>query len=779
MKMAMNKKDLTETDICTKYITPAIKKAGWDDKQQIRQEVQFTDGRIIIKGDSHVRGEKKKADYVLYYQSNIPIAVVEAKKNTLAMGAGMQQALEYAQILDIPFVYSSNGDGFIEHDKTGRTKTAEKELSLDEFPSPEDLWKRYKAWKGLTPKTEKIVTQEYHVDAKTHKPRYYQSIAINRTVEAIAKGKDRILLVLATGTGKTYVASQIVYKLLKQKAKRRILYLTDRNILADQPRINDFKHFKGIMTKITKRKVDKSFELYFALYQGLSGEEEKSNIYKQFSPNFFDLVIVDECHRGSVKADSAWRDVLTYFKKATHIGMTATPKETKKLSNIDYFGKPIYTYSLKQGIDDGFLAPYRVVRIDLDKDLEGWRPVRDKKDKYGNPIPDRIYNSKDFEREMVLTRRTELVAEKITEFLKNTNRYAKTIVFCVDIEHAERMRYALCNENSDICSKNPRYVVKITGDDVAGKKELDPFIDPSSKYPVIATTSKLLNTGVDAQTCQLIVLDSNIASMTEFKQIIGRGTRIREDYGKFFFTIIDFRKVTNLFADPDFDGDPVQIYEPKSGEEIKPPIIDAHLGTTIPDISISEEQDKPRKYYVSDVEVKVINERVQYYDKDGKLITESLKDYTRKSLTAEYSSLDKFIKKWRSTKNKSILLNELRKQGILVDELRQEVGKEYDDFDLICHVAYDQKPLTRKERANKVRKRNYFTKYGDTARKVISALLDKYADEGIENIEDMRILSVNPFTSIGTPIEILHAFGNKKAYLEALNEVEQQIYGEE
>jgi len=774
----MNKKDLTERDICTKFITPAVARAGWDKNDQIREEKFFTDGRIIIRGNKSVRGDRKKADYILYYKPNIPIAVIEAKDNNHSIGAGMQQALDYGAILDIPFVYSSNGDGFIEHDSTGQGKTAERELSLDAFPQPEELWNRYKRWKGITPAQEPIITQEYHADAWTKKPRYYQEIAINRTIEAIVKGQKRILLVLATGTGKTYVASQIAWRLWKSKAKRRVLYLTDRNILADQPRNNDFKHFKGAMTKVTHRKVDKSYELYFALYQGISGEEEAQNIYKQFSPDFFDLVIVDECHRGSAATNSAWRKVLKYFNKATQIGMTATPRETKTISNIEYFGEPIYTYSLKQGIDDGFLAPYRVIRISIDRDVEGWRPVRGQKDKYGNPIPDRVFNTKDFDREIVLYRRTEVVAEKVTEFLKNTNRYSKAIVFCIDIEHAERMRQTLCNENSDICAKNPRYVVKITGDDLAGKKELDNFIDPASKYPVIATTSKLLNTGVDAQTCQLIVLDSNIESMTEFKQIIGRGTRVREDYGKYFFTIMDFRNVTRLFADPDFDGEPLQVYEPESDQEVKPPEIRQELPIGKPDISIKEVEDKPRKYYINNVEVKVLHERVQYYDKAGKLITESLKDYTRKALQKNYATLKDFLKEWRKTARKAALIEELRNQGVLIDELKQEVGKDFDDFDLICHVAYDMKPFTRRERAKKVRKRDYFTKYGEKARKVIDALLDKYADEGIENIEDVHILAVTPFTSIGTPIEIFRAFGGKKAYLEALKDLEEQLYVE-
>ncbi len=562
----MSKKSLSEADICTKYITPAILNAGWDLKNQIRQEVYFTNGRIIIKGDKIERGDRKRADYILYYKGNIPIAIVEAKDNNKSISAGMQQALEYSQILDIPFIYSSNGDGFVEHDSTGKAKEVETEFSLENFPSPQMLWTRYKEWKGISEDIEKIVTEDYYVGVK--KPRYYQEVAVNRTVEAISKGQNRILLVMATGTGKTYVASQIINKLWKSRVKKRILFLADRNILINQSRNNDFKQFKGAMTKITNRKIDTSYEIYLALYQAVTGEEEWRNIYKQFSEDFFDLVIVDECHRGSAAADSAWREILEYFKSATQIGMTATPREDKEVSNIDYFGEPIYTYSLKQGIEDGFLAPYKVIRISIDRDVEGYRPEKGKLDIYGNVVPDKIYGIKQFDRELVIDARTKLVAQKVTAFLTKTNRFDKTIAFCVDIEHAERMRRALSNENKDLVTSNPKYIMRITGDEETGKRELDNFIDPSSKYPVIVTTSKLLNTGVDVQTCKLIVLDSNIQSMTEFKQIIGRGTRIREDYGKFFFTIMDFRQVTNLFADPDFDGEPVQSIEFRGDEVI-------------------------------------------------------------------------------------------------------------------------------------------------------------------------------------------------------------------
>jgi type I restriction enzyme, R subunit len=771
----MDKRSLSETDICTKLITPAIQKAGW---KLFRQEKYFTDGRVIVKGNKSERGEAKKADYILYYKGNIPLAIIEAKKNTLPISAGIQQALDYGEILDIPFVYSSNGDGFIEHDRTGKSKQVEREFALNQFPSPNELWSRYKKWKGITEKQEMPMIEEYYA-GKT--PRYYQEIAINRAVEAVSKGQDRILLVMATGTGKTYVASQIIHKLLKSKTRKRVLFLTDRDVLLTQPSNNDFKIFKKFMTRITNRKVDTSYEVYLALYQAVTGDEDWRNIYKQFSKEFFDLIIVDECHRGSAAANSAWRAVLEYFPKATQIGLTATPKEDKDVSNMHYFGKPVYVYSLKQGIQDGFLAPYKVIRISIDKDVEGYRPEKGKLDKYGNEIPDRIYNSKDFDRDLVIDPRTNLVAKKISEYLKKTNRFDKTIVFCIDIEHALRMRKALCNQNKDLVTKNSKYVVKITGEDPLGRRELDNFIDPSSKYPVIATTSKMLTTGVDAQTCKLIVLESNINSMTEFKQIIGRGTRIRKDYDKTFFTIMDFRQVTKLFADPDFDGEPVQCEEFNADEQIiisEPSQVDKVYDSVQEQVYLLRESpDQPRKYYVKDVEVRVLNEQVQIFDSKGKLITESLKDYTRKNVDKEFSSLDNFLHKWKKSKRKSVLIKEMVEHGILLHELKEDVGKDLDEFDLICHVAFDQKPLTRKERANNVRKKDYFNKYGEKAREVISALLDKYADEGIENIESMKILKVNPFRKFGTPIEIVSFFGGKNKYLEALDELEDQIYG--
>ncbi len=687
--------------------------------------------------------------------------------------------MEYAEILDLPFAYSSNGNGLIEHDKT---TGKERELALHEFPTPDELWKRLTTSKGINSDQEKIITQDYYYETGGKIPRYYQRVAINRTVEAIIKGQNQILLVMATGTGKTYVAFQIIWRLWKARTKKRILYLADRNILIDQTIVNDFKPFGDKMTKIKKRQADKSYEIYMALYQGVSGTEEYQNIYKQFSRNFFDLIIVDECHRGSAAEDSAWREILEYYSSATQIGMTATPKETKYISNIHYFGDPVYTYSLKQGIEDGFLAPYKVIRIAMDKDA-GWRPEDGKVDKYGYEIPDQIYNMKDYDHNLVLENRTERVAEKVSEFLKKTNRFDKTIIFCQDIDHAERMRKAIVNENNDEITKNHKYVMRITGDNDIGKMELDNFITPESRYPVIATTSKLLSTGVDAQTCKLIVLDKNINSMTEFKQIIGRGTRINEEFNKYYFTIMDFRQATNNFAEPTFDGEPVQIYEPGENDPIEPPgsqydeIIEKDddeeilVGPELP-----EPPEHRHKYYVDDVAVYVIGERIQYYGDDGKLITESLRDFTKKRVLKEYASLDDFLRWWKASEKKQAVIEELVKQGILLYELQEEVGKDFDPFDLICHVAFDQPSLTRRERANNVKKKNYFTKYGDNAKIVLNALLDKYADEGIENLESTEILRIKPFNQFGSPVEIIKSFGGKEQYLEAVKELEKQIY---
>jgi len=795
----MDKKDLSERDIITKFLIPGIQKAGWDIKTQIREEVFFTDGRIFVKGQKTVRGERKRADVILYYKPNIPIAIIEAKDNKHSIGAGMQQGLDYAAILDIPIVFSSNGDGFLEHDSTLSSGRIERTLDLDNFPSPEELWEKYKKFKGIkTHAQETIISHDYFFDGSGRSPRYYQQVAINRTVEAVAKGQDRVLLVMATGTGKTYTAFQIIYRLWKSGTKKRILFLADRNALIDQTKRGDFKHFKDKMTVIRKKVIDKAFEIYLALYQGLTNYDEDNDAYREFSPDFFDLIVIDECHRGSAAADSAWRTILDYFKSATHVGLTATPKETNEVSNIQYFGDPIYTYSLKQGIEDGFLAPYRVIRVGLNVDLEGWRPDSEVRDTEGNPIDDRVYNTKDFDRTLVIDDRTKAVAKKVTQYLKNTDPYDKTIVFCIDIEHAERMRQALANENPDEVQKSHKYVMRITGDDDIGKRELDNFINPEEVYPVIATTSKLMTTGVDAQTCKLIVLESNIGSMTEFKQIIGRGTRINEEYGKRFFTIMDFRNVTDLFADPTFDGDPVKIIDgddwlPSNDDsDDEEPIIDPATGDEVvfdPDEDSESIPEKPviidggditdgpkGKIYVAGVDVSILHERVQHLDTQGKLITESLYDYTRRTLLNEFRSLDDFLSRWNQADKKKAIMEEMEKHGIILENLIDETKKELDLFDLICHVAWDRPALTRRERANQVKKRNYFTKYGDKAKEILKALLEKYATEGIENIEELTILKVDPLNKLGTPPEIINAFGGKDSYLKALKELELEIY---
>ncbi len=792
----IDKKKLSERDICTKYITPALENAGWDKHLQIQEEVSFTDGKIYVRGKFTARGQRKRADYILYYKPNIPIAIIEAKDNNHSVRAGIQQGLDYARILDIPCVFSSNGDGFLFHDRTATDGNIEKEIGLNEFPTPEELWEKYKQYKGITtPDAEKIASQDYFFDGSGRRPRYYQQIAVNRAVEAIANGQNRILLVMATGTGKTYTAFQIIHRLWKSGAKKRILFLADRNALIDQTKRGDFKHFKDKMTVVKHRQIDKSFEFYLALYQGLSGNDESANVYRQFSREFFDLIVIDECHRGSAKEDSSWREILNYFKTATHIGLTATPKETNEASNIEYFGDPIYSYSLRQGIDDGFLAPYRVIRIALNVDAEGWRPEQGQTDVNGNEIEDRIYNRRDFDKNLVIEERTDLVAKKLSEFLKGYDRFAKSIVFCVDIDHAERMRTALAKQNPDLVAENYKYIMQITGDNDEGKRELDNFINPEEKYPVIATTSELMTTGVDAQTCKVIVLDANINSMTKFKQIIGRGTRINEEYGKLYFTILDFRNATDLFADPDFDGDPIRIKhvsedtdlvdiidEEETNEE---PIIDEETGEeiileppVIPEPPIIVDPPTPReKVVVNGVDVSVLISRELHFDQHGKPITTSLKDHTREIIQGQFASLDEFLNKWNTTERKEAIIAELIEQGVMVEALYEAVDKQVDLFDLICHVAYDQPPMTRKERANNVKKRNYFTKYGDQARNVLEALLDKYADEGIENMESMEVLQVKPLSDFGSTLEIVNGiFGSREKYLQAIKDLENELY---
>ena len=789
----MGKSHLSEEDIKLRYITPAIQNAGWENKQ-IRMEYAFTAGRIILRGNITARGRKKSADYLLSYKNNFPLAIVEAKDNTQPVGAGLQQAIDYAKALDVPYVYASNGDGFVEQNLiTGEAK----ELKLEEFPSPEALFQRYRIDKGIDEAEEKVMLEPYYYIPNYKTPRYYQRVAINRAVDAVAKGQNRVLVVSATGTGKTYMTFQMIYRLWKSGLKKKILFLADRNVLIDQTMTGDFKPFSGKMTKVQNRNLDSSYEIYLALYQQLVGDDGEE-AYRQFQPNFFDLIVIDECHRGSAKEESAWRKVLDYFTEATHIGCTATPIETKEASSFTYFGEPIYEYSLKQGIDDGFLAPYKVIRIGLDKDLEGYRPEAGKVDKFGYEIEDREYNAKDYDRNLVIDDRTRVVASKITEFLKKTDRFSKTIVFCVDIEHAERMRQALINENKDLYAENDRYIMRITGDNDIGKAQLENFIDEESTYPVIAVTSKLMTTGVDAKMCKLIVLENNINSMTEFKQIIGRGTRLLEDYGKTYFTIMDFRNASRLFADPDFDGKPEVVIDLGGDDPVdepETPIDEGEEGTgedtgtdgvkedggeyetgDIPPFD-EEGEDKPRKYYVGDVTVRVLSERVQYLDKDGKLITESLIDYTKKNILQQYSRLDEFLRTWTEAEKKQAIIDELQDDGVLLEAVREELGKtELDDFDLICHIAYDKAPLTKKERAENVKKRHYLYKYSDVAKEVIEALLDKYANDGIKEIEDTKVLQLKEFAKIGSPMKIVKAFGGKEAYLKAVQELENEIY---
>ena len=800
----MDKSKLTETDIITKYILPALAKAGWDNMTQIRQEVKLRDGKVIVRGQMGMRQTVKSADIVLYYKMGMPLAVIEAKANKHDLGKGMQQGLDYAGLLDVPFAFSTNGDAFIFHDKTvAEGEPIESEITLDEFPSPSQLWQKFAAWRGYTSAQIPLVTQDYHDDGSDKTPRYYQLQAINKTIEAIAREQNRILLVMATGTGKTYTAFQIIWRLWKARKKKRILFLADRNILVDQTRTNDFQPFGQAMTKITGRSLDPAYEIHLALYQALTGPEEYQKAFKQVDPNFFDLIVIDECHRGSAAEDSAWREILDYFSSATQIGLTATPKETDEVSNTDYFGEPVYTYSLKEGIEDGFLAPYKVVRVDLDIDALGWRPTEGQVDKYGELIEDRIYNIKDFDRTLVIDERTELVAKTLSSYLQRTDPMAKTIVFCNDINHAERMRRALINLNPEQVKKNEKYVMKITGDDEAGKAQLDNFINPKQAYPVIATTSELMTTGVDAKTCKLIVLDQNIQSMTKFKQIIGRGTRIDDRYNKLWFTILDFKKATELFADPNFDGIPEKVIVkiPEEINDLENTDLDEELSedaNTEHDLSESTaanyqaEQDNAKnfaadegfndenkyvKYHIAGVEVKKIAERVQYYGANGKLVTESFKDYTKKAILEQYASLDAFVTSWKEAERKQTIIDELERHGVIWKALEQDVSKDMGAFDLICHIAFDQPALTRKERADKVKKRNYFSKYSETAQQVLNALLDKYADLGISEIESKDALKVTPFREMGRPLEIVkNAFGSKAEYDQAIKELENALY---
>ena len=815
----MTNASLSERDICTKFITPALASAGWDVATQIREEVSFTKGRIIVRGKLVTRGKGKRADYVLYYKPNIPIALIEAKDGGHSVGDGIQQALDYAETLDIPYVFSSNGTGFVFHDRTGVSAEKESNLGLGAFPSPADLWARYAAWKGLSDDAQQIVLQDYFDDGGGKSPRYYQVNAVNAAIEAIAQGRNRVLLVMATGTGKTYTAFQIIWRLWKAKRKKRILFLADRNVLVDQTMVNDFRPFGPAMAKLSaksktierndgsvvdlttaigpKRRIDTSYEIYLGLYQAITGPEEIKKLYKGFSPDFFDLIVIDECHRGSAADDSAWREILDYFSASTQIGLTATPKETEYASNSHYFGEPVYSYSLKQGIRDGFLAPYKVIKVHIDRDVEGYRPEKGTTDRDGEEVEDRIYNAKDFDRTLVLDERTKLVAARVTEFLKESgDRFQKTIVFCVDEEHAARMRQALINANKDLVDENARYVMRITGSDQEGQAQLGNFIDPESRYPVIVTTSRLLSTGVDAQTCRLIVLDRPVGSMTEFKQIVGRGTRVHEETGKFYFTLMDFRGATNHFADPDFDGEPVQIYEPGEYDPITPPDDVADAGgegeDAIPPVPGADEVvvdrpditfpsgvgEKQKKVYVDGVAVAVVSERIEYMDANGKLVTESLRDFTRNTLRKRYVSLEAFLRRWNEADRKQVILDELAEEGLPLDVLIDEAGKDLDPFDLICHVAFDRPALTRRERADSVRKRDVFTRYGDKARAVLEALLAKYEDEGMLNLDDPQVLRIAPFDRMGTAMQLVKAFGSRPDYERAVHDLQTELYKE-
>ena len=800
----MDKRHFSERDICTKFVTPALHRAGWDDMRQIREEVTFTKGRITVRGKLVARGEGKRADYILYYKPNIPIAVIEAKDNNHSVGDGMQQALDYAETLSIPFAFATNGDGFVFHDRTGLAAQRETNLGLDTFPGPGELWSRYSAWKGLTPETESVVLQDYHDDGAGKTPRYYQISAVNASVEAIATGRNRVLLVMATGTGKTYTAFQIIWRLWKAGRCRRILFLADRNVLVDQTMVNDFRPFGGAMAKLSAmaktirrggdgvHRIDTAYEVYLGLYQAITGPADHQKIYREFSPGFFDLIVIDECHRGSAADDSAWREILEYFDSATQIGLTATPKETRYVSNAAYFGEPVYTYSLKQGIHDGFLAPYKVVKVHIDRDVEGYRPEKGQLDRDGEEVEDRIYNATDFDRTLVIDGRTQLVAEKITAYLKESgDRFQKAIMFCVDQEHAARMRQALVNENADLVDQNRRYVTRITGGDPEGIAELGNFIDPESRHPVLVTTSRLLSTGVDAQTCRLIVLERTVGSMTEFKQIVGRGARVHEDTGKLYFTLIDFRSATSHFADPEFDGEPMQVYEPKEGDSIDPPdlpddseINDLPAGYSVGDdvndidISLSPSDSQRRKIYVDGIDARVVAECIEYLDENGKLVTKSLRDFTRKALRRHFASLDDFLLRWNAADRKQAIIDEMAAEGLPMTAIMEELGRDLDAFDLICHVAFDAKPLTRRERAENVRKRNVFAKYGEKARAVLAALLDKYADEGVLNLDDANVLRIPPIDSLGTPLELVRAFGGKPAFQRAVHDLQTALYKE-
>lgn len=767
-------KELSEEDIKIKYITPAIHKSNWDIQTQVRCEYYYTAGKMNVRENVATRGKRKFVDYLLSYKSNLPIAIIEAKDNNVTEAHGIQQAIGYAVDLDIPFAYSSNGSKFYEHDRlTGK----ERELSMEEFPTPEELWNRYVEEKELTEEQLKVITEPYYFMSAYKTPRYYQRIAINKTVEAIAKGQKRILLVMATGTGKTFTAFQIIHRLYKSGSKKKILYLADRNILIDQTMQNDFKPFQKVMTKVENRNMDSSYEIYMSLYHQLRSSE--AQIYKQFKPDFFDLIIVDECHRSSARDDSNWHEILTYFNSATQIGMTATPKETNDVSNINYFGEPIYTYSLKDGIEDGFLAPYKVIKVSLDKDLEGYRPEKGKLDEDGYEVEDKEYTVHDFDRTIVIDERTQVVAKRITEYLKATDRYSRTIVFCVDTEHALRMRNALANENADMMQQNPNYVVRITSNDMEGKNKLDDFIDANTIYPVIATTSKLLSTGVDTKTVKLIALDEDIQSMTEFKQIIGRGTRLYESKGKEYFTIMDFRNNSEKFADPNFNG-PAEMVLDVDGGDGKVPKTPKSFGieNDKPNLPISGDVDDEgfKKVYINGVDVSILNETIKYYDVDGKLITESIMEYSEKNLKRMYSNYEGFEQEWLRADSKKEFIEFLLGEGVMVDALFDKVNDNVDIFDLLSNVAFDKEVVPKEERVEKVKESKEISQYTESQKNVIDEILNVYQNKGVLELENIRLLEVKNFNKFGGLVPIVNLFGGKEKYLNMINNVKRLLY---
>lgn len=767
-------KELSEEDIKIKYITPAIQKSNWDIQTQVRCEYYYTAGKMNVRENVATRGKRKFVDYLLSYKSNLPIAIIEAKDNNVTEAHGIQQAIGYAVDLDIPFAYSSNGSKFYEHDRlTGK----ERELSMEEFPTPEELWNRYVEEKELTEEQLKVITEPYYFMSAYKTPRYYQRIAINKTVEAIAKGQKRILLVMATGTGKTFTAFQIIHRLYKSGSKKKILYLADRNILIDQTMQNDFKPFQKVMTKVENRNMDSSYEIYMSLYHQLRSSE--AQIYKQFNPDFFDLIIVDECHRSSARDDSNWHEILTYFNSATQIGMTATPKETNDVSNINYFGEPIYTYSLKDGIEDGFLAPYKVIKVSLDKDLEGYRPEKGKLDEDGYEVEDKEYTVHDFDRTIVIDERTQVVAKRITEYLKATDRYSRTIVFCVDTEHALRIRNALANENEDMMQQNPNYVVRITSNDMEGKNKLDDFIDANTVYPVIATTSKLLSTGVDTKTVKIIALDEDIQSMTEFKQIIGRGTRLYESKGKEYFTIMDFRNNSEKFADPNFNG-PAEMVLDVDGGDGKEPKTPKSFGieNDKPNLPISGDVDDEgfKKVYINGVDVSILNETIKYYDADGKLITESIMEYSKKNLKRMYTNYEGFEQEWLRADSKKEFVEFLLGEGVMVDALFDKVNDNVDIFDLLSNVAFDKEVVPKEERVEKVKESEEINQYTESQKNVIDEILNVYQNKGVLELENIRLLEVKNFNKFGGLVPIVNLFGGKEKYLNMINNVKRLLY---